>query len=120
MDFNPDNIFLAQILRNRFDTLTNARISQADSDLNHRSTSLLSKYYPPYSAFRASHELTREKVALDRVDELGAKEVNEKEENPINMIRLQQTADILKAVLDECEEEKNKINTNNDELRKFL
>ncbi|OHT01298.1 hypothetical protein TRFO_31928 [Tritrichomonas foetus] len=119
MNFDPNNPYYAQLFRNRYDTLSAEREKERDSFINTHSSNFLTKHYPPYSAFRAANELTREKIVLEEFDRLN-RPINQNDPAPINKIRLSQTADILRSVLKECEEQRDEINAENSQLVDFL
>ena len=118
MNFDPDNPFYAQLFRYRYDTLTSEREKERDSLLTSRYSMFLTSHYPPYGMFRAAEELTKDKIVYEN---LNKKEilVKKKEEDPLNIIRLAQTTDILSAVLNEREENREKISSRNTQFMEF-
>lgn len=118
MNFDPDNPFYARLFQYRFDSLTSKREKERDLILNTRSSNFLINRYPPYGIFRAADELTRDKIVLEEFDSLSQQKKSD-EPDPLNMIRLAQTADILNAVLNETEEKRQKIESFNAQFIEF-
>lgn len=118
MNFDPNNPFFAQLFRYRYDTLTSQREKERDLVLNTRYSNSLINRYPPYGIFRAAEELTKDKIVLDELEDL-CKQDNSDEPDPLNMIRLAQTADILNAVLKEGEERRQEIDSINAQFIDF-
>ncbi|KAK8899559.1 hypothetical protein M9Y10_001875 [Tritrichomonas musculus] len=108
MKFDANNPFYAQIFRYRYDSLTYEREKERDSMLNTRSSNFLVTHYPSYGMFRIAEELAKEKIFFNDFDHFEQKKDSD-DLDSLNMIRLNQTIDILNSVLKESEEKSNNI-----------